>query len=60
MFRNKILIFWSLSFNNTCYFYNFAFANMNNTDILKTINVAVVENDDLDENLIQYGRCKNR
>ncbi|HHX00627.1 MAG TPA: ABC transporter permease [Acholeplasmataceae bacterium] len=53
LFRNKILIFWSLIFPIIlATFYNFAFANMNNTDILKTINVAVVENDDLDENLI--------
>lgn len=53
LIRNKTLIFWSLIFPIVlATFYNIAFKNLNNTDLLETIDIVIIDSLDKDENLI--------
>lgn len=54
LFRNKIIIFWSLMFPIIlATFYSLAFRNIMNGEIIETINIAVVDNESLEEGFLE-------
>lgn len=53
LFRNKILIFWTFAFPIILgTFFNMAFSNIENSEKLEIINIAVVDNEDFNNNTI--------
>lgn len=54
LFRNKIIIFWSLLFPIIlATFYSLAFRNIMSGEIIETINIAVVDNESLDDGFLE-------
>lgn len=53
LFRNKMLIFWTFAFPIILgTFFNLAFSNIENSEKLDIINIAIVDNDDFKNNQI--------
>ena len=53
LFRNKMLIFWTFAFPIILgTFFNMAFSNIENSEKLKIINIAIVDNDEFKNNFI--------
>ena len=53
LFQNKILIFWTFAFPIILgTFFNMAFSNIENSEKLDIINIAIVENDEFKNNTI--------
>ncbi|MCI8291286.1 MAG: ABC transporter permease [Clostridia bacterium] len=52
LFRNKMLIFWTFAFPIILgTFFNMAFSNIENSEKLEVIDIAIVDNEDLSNNL---------
>src|SRR5690554_6890983 len=55
LFRNKIVIFWSLIFPIVLStFYSLAFSNLNTTTIFDTISIAVVDSEEMNQVLLGF------
>ena len=53
LFRDKMLIFWTFAFPIILgTFFNMAFSNIENSEKLEIINIAIVENDEFQNNTI--------
>lgn len=53
LFRNKMLIFWTFAFPIILgTFFNMAFSNIENSEKLEIINIAIVDNEDFNNNTI--------
>lgn len=51
LFRNKMLIFWTFAFPIILgTFFNLAFSNIENSEKLDIINIAIIQNDDFESN----------
>lgn len=51
LFRNKMLIFWTFAFPIILgTFFNLAFSNIENSEKLDIINIAIIQNDDFENN----------
>ena len=51
LFRNKMLIFWTFAFPIILgTFFNMAFSNIENSEKLEIINIAIVDNDEFQNN----------
>ena len=51
LFRNKVLIFWTFAFPIIlATFFNMAFSDIENSEKLDIINIAIIQNDDFDNN----------
>ena len=51
LFRNKMLIFWTFAFPIILgTFFNMAFSNIENSEKLKIINIAIIQNEDFENN----------
>lgn len=53
LFKNKILIFWTFAFPIILgIFFNMAFSNIENSEKLEIINIAIIDNEEFQENAI--------
>ena len=60
LFKNKILIFWTCAFPIILgTFFNMAFSNIENSEKLNTINIAIVDNEDFQNSEIFKETFKN-
>lgn len=54
LLRNRTILFWSLIFPILlATLYNLAFANIMNGELIETIDIAIVESDDMDQELLK-------
>ena len=59
LFRNKALIFWTFAFPIILgTFFNMAFSNIESSEKLDIINIAIIKNDDFNNNEI-FKMCTN-
>ncbi len=60
LFRNKTLIFWTFAFPVLLgTFFNMAFSNIENSEKLDIINIAIIDNKEFNDNLIYKEAFKN-